>query len=594
MRHLFVLNRYLWQHKYRLFFGLLFVALSNYFRVLQPQTIRYAMDTIINNIGLYHLYEGTALQVDVRNSIASDLLYFGMLTLAFALLMGIFMYFMRQTLIVMSHLIVFDLRNDIYKHYQALDTSFYKRNKTGDLMSRITEDINKVRTYLGPGIMYAVNLLIMFAMVIYAMVSVNPTLTLYSLIPLPILSVLIYFVNRIIHKKSERIQQQLSKLNSLAQEVYSGVRVVKAYAQEDAMTALFGKESDEFKQRSLALSRTDAFFRPLTMALIGTSTIVTIYVGGLLTMSGQITAGNIAEFVIYINMLTWPIISIGWVVSLIQQAAASQKRINEFLLETPSLALNPTVAVQPIQGAISFRGVSFTYKDTQICALQNINLEINKGEKIAIVGRTASGKTTLAELILRMYEVEKGEILIDNVPIADHNLAHLRQRIGYVPQDVFLFSDSVYNNIAFGKNDVDNPTIEQYAKNAAIYDEIMGLDKGFSTVVGERGVTLSGGQKQRISIARALIKTPEILIFDDCLSAVDARTEAQISAYLNEACADKTSIVITNRLYNSLRFDKIIVLDKGEITQMGTHEQLIEQKGYYAEIYELQKMAQMQ
>lgn len=590
MNHLAALNHYFWRYKWRFLWGIFFVAISNYFRVLQPQTIRYALDLIVENFNSYQLYNGFALQDEFYQTLGSTLLYFGGLVLLFAVLMGVFMYFMRQTLIVMSHLIVYDLRNAIFEQYQQLTLAFYKRNKTGDLMARITEDVNKVRMYLGPAIMYAVNLVVMFIMVIYAMIQVSPTLTMYSLIPLPFLSISIYYVNRIINKKSEQIQKQLSKLNSLAQEVFSGVRVVKSYVQEDSMTAVFAEESEEYKRRNLSLAQIDAIFRPLTLMLIGTSTIITIYVGGVLTMDGSITAGNIAEFVIYINMLTWPVTSIGWVASIIQQAAASQKRLNEFLSIQPDIAPPIDGKIYPLDGSIEFRDVTFTYPDTGIQALQHVSFSVRKGEKIAIIGRTGSGKTTIADLLLRMYDPSAGQILVDNKDIRQHDLATIRQQIGYVPQDVFLFSDTIANNINFSSAEATQNEVEEYAKYASIHNEIMDLPNGFETVVGERGVTLSGGQKQRISIARALIKQPDIIILDDCLSAVDTKTETHIANYLNELCADKTTIVITHRLYGALRFDKIIVLDKGEIVQIGTHDELMKQAGYYAEMYEKQRL----
>lgn len=594
MKELAHLNKYFLKYKWRFLLGILFVAVSNYFRVLQPQVIRYALDLVVDNVTLYRLFDDFSLQEVLFSNLGSTLLFFGGLAILFALLMGFFMYFMRQTLIVMSRLIEYDLRNEIFTHYERLTLSFYKKNNTGDLMARITEDVNKVRMYLGPAVMYSVNLVVLCVMVIYSMIQVSPTLTLYSLIPLPILSISIYYVTNIINKKSEKIQAQLSVLNSLSQEVYSGIRVVKSYGQEQEMGEFFGQETEVFRDKSLELAKVDAFFRPLMIILIGASTIISLYVSGILMTNGEISAGNIAEFIIYINMLTWPVTSIGWVASIIQRAAASQKRINQFLQTEPAILPDENAAVVPIKGKIEFENVSFVYPDTGILGTKNMNFTLEPGQKMAIVGRTGSGKTTIADLLLRMYDTDTGVIKIDGKPIAEHNLPHLRDAIAYVPQDVFLFSDTIYNNIAFAKADATQEEIKQYAKHAAVYNDIMSLPEQFDTVVGERGVTLSGGQKQRISIARALIKNPDIILLDDCLSAVDTMTEAKITNYLNTACADKTTIIITHRLYTALEFDKIIVVEDGEIVEIGTHEELLENKGYYYDIYEHQKLEEVE
>jgi ATP-binding cassette subfamily B protein len=448
--------------------------------------------------------------------------------------------------------------------------------------------------YIGPAVMYGINLIFMMVLVIYAMLQVNVTLTLYSLIPLPILSFSIYYVTSIINKRSEEIQKQLSVMNSLAQEVYSGIRVVKSYVQEDAMGKFFAEEAEKYKQKSLRMVTVDAWFRPLMVILIGMSTIITVYVGGLLMIKGEITAGNIAEFIIYINMLTWPVTSIGWVASIIQQSAASQKRINEFLKTKAEILPDNSIAAKNIEGNIEFQHVSFTYPDTGIEALKNISFQLKKGEKLAVVGRTGSGKTTIADLMLRMYDITEGQILIDGIDIKNHNLSALREQTGYVPQDVFLFSDTVANNIAFGMAEVDKERIEEFAKYAAVYEDIMALSEKFDTQIGERGVTLSGGQKQRISIARALIKNPKIIILDDCLSAVDTKTEAEISAALKKVSSDVTTIVITHRLYSSIHFDKILVLEHGDLAAFGTHEALIANKtGYYYELYEKQHLEEV-
>lgn len=592
MKYLAYLNKFFFKYKWHFLLGLLFVSASNYFRVLMPQMIREAMDLVVDNIALYKIFEGSSLQIDLFEHIGSTLLFFGILVLLLALLMGVFMYFMRQTIIVMSRLIEYDLRKEIFDHYQVLDLAFFKRNKTGDLMARITEDVSKVRMYLGPAILYGINLSSLFVLVIYAMVSVSPTLTLYALAPLPFLSISIYYVSNLINIKSEAIQKRLAGLNSVAQEVYSGIRVVKSYVQEIPMGKYFGRKSLEYKDEAMGLARINALFFPLMLLLIGTSTILTVYIGGLQVVKGTLTPGNIAEFVIYVNMLTWPVTAIGWIASIIQQAAASQKRLNEFLNTQPSVS-NPGGALTPLEGDIKFENVNFTYPDTGIRALENIDFHIKPGEKLAIIGRTGSGKSTIADLLVRMYDVSEGQICIDNQNIQKVNLHQLRRKIGYVPQDMFLFSDTIAENIAFGcQGEVSRPLIESMAKSASVYEDIMDFPEGFDTPVGERGVTLSGGQKQRISIARALIKKPDLLILDDCLSAVDTKTEKEILSYFEKELANKTAIIITHRIYSLLDFDKIIVLENGKIVEQGRHDELLEIKGYYYDLFEQQRQEQ--
>lgn len=588
MKYLAYLNKFFFKYKWHFLLGLLFVSASNYFRVLMPQMIREAMDLVIDNIALYKIFDGSSLQSDLFKHIGNTLLFFGILVLLLALLMGVFMYFMRQTIIVMSRLIEYDLRKEIFDHYQVLDLAFFKRNKTGDLMARITEDVSKVRMYLGPAILYGINLSTLFVLVIYAMISVSPTLTLYALAPLPFLSISIYYVSNLINIKSEAIQKRLAGLNSVAQEVYSGIRVVKSYVQEIPMGKYFAKKSVEYKDEAMGLAKINALFFPLMLLLIGTSTILTVYIGGLQVVKGTLTPGNIAEFVIYVNMLTWPVTAIGWIASIIQQAAASQKRLNEFLNTEPTVR-NPGGNLNILNGDIRFENVSFTYPDTGICALENIDFHLRSGEKLAIIGRTGSGKSTIADLIVRMYDVSSGQILIDGQNIQEINLHQLRRKIGYVPQDMFLFSDTIAENIAFGCQEaVSRPLVESMARSASVYDDIMDFPEGFDTPVGERGVTLSGGQKQRISIARALTKKPDLLILDDCLSAVDTKTEKEILSYFEKELTNKTAIIITHRIYSLLDFDKIIVLDNGKMVEQGRHEELLGLKGYYYDLFEQQ------
>ena len=590
MKELAYLYKYFARYKWHLIGGILFVSLSNYFRILQPQMIRNAMNLVFKNLGQYKSMPDGAAKQALYNTLLHDLMYFGGVILLCALLMGLFMYFMRQTIVVMSRLIEGDLREEIFVQYENLSAAFYKKNSTGDMMSRITEDVSKVRMYVGPVILYGVNLISLFALVIYAMFSVNKELAIYSLLPLPILVVSIYYVSDLINKRSGIIQQQLAKLNSIAQETYSGIRVVKSYGQVGAMTDAFAAESEIFKQKSLELARVDALFSPIMISMVGITTIVTIYVGGIQVSKGLIDVGNIAEFVIYISMLTWPVTSIGWIASLIQQAAASQKRINEFLKLVPDVQ-NVTQAKRTFDGEIEFCNVSFDYPDTGVKALQNVSFKLAAGQKMAIIGRIGSGKTTIADLIVRMYDTTKGQILIDGKDIRTLDLANLRQRVGYVPQDIFLFSDTVAQNVAFGKSKATQSEIETYTKYASIHEEVLELADGYQTTVGERGVTLSGGQKQRLSIARALIKKPDLILLDDCLSAVDTNTEAQIVSYLSNELADKTAMIITHRIYGLLQFDQIIVLDEGRIVEAGTHKELMENGGYYAELFELQNQA---
>ena len=525
--------------------------------------------------------------------IGSGLMLFALMVLGLALMMGIFMYFMRQTLIVMSRLIERDLRGDIFRHYEALHLSFFRSNNTGDLMARITEDVTKVRMYLGPAILYSINLTSLVVLAFISMMSVSKELTLYTLLPLPILSFSIYYVSSIINKKSEKIQTKLAELNSFAQESFSGVRVIKSYVKENLFSNSFFQKCDEYKDDSLALAQVNALFFPLIILLIGISTLLTVYVGGIYVNRGQISPGNIAEFVIYVNMLTWPVTAVGWVASIIQQAEASQKRISEFLLIEPEIA-NSVRNPETLEGSIVFDNVSFVYPDTGVRAIDNLSFTIRKGQKVLILGRTASGKTTIADLLLRMFEVKEGQILIDGKDIKSLDLDNLRKKIGYIPQDNFLFSDTIHNNIAFGLEEASDELVKQYAQHASVHEDIMELPLAYETIVGERGVTLSGGQKQRLCIARTFIKNPDIVIIDDSLSAVDSETEKKIIDYLNSALENKTALMITHRLHGAMNYDLILVIDEGKLVEQGTHEELMARDSYYRDIYEQQLYAEGQ
>lgn len=586
MKDLAYLNKYFYKYKWKLIPGVIFVIISNYFGILPAKVIRVAFDLVKENIDLYKMFDGFDRQQLIYQIFGSSVLFFGLIVLLLAILRGIFLFLMRQSIILISRHIEYDLKNEIYKHYQALDFSFFRKNKTGDLMNRATEDVNQVRNYLGPAIMYAINTVTLSVMVIYAMCEVNTTLAAYALIPIPIISALILLVNKTINKRSTQIQKQLSKLSSFVQETFSGIRVIKAYSREKDKMDVFNKETNIYKDSALALVKVQAFFFPLIIFLIGFSTIITVYVGGIEVNRGSITAGNIAEFIIYVNQLTFPAMSLAWVTSLIQRAAASQKRINEFL-KTKSTIINGTITKQ-INGDIQLRQVSFTYTENGVQALKNININIKKGETLAIIGKTGSGKTTLANIIMRMYDATQGEILFDNVNIKDYDINSLHTQIGFVPQQVFLFSDTIANNIAFGLDNVDQTKVVQAAKDAAVYNNIIGFENGFDTHIGERGITLSGGQKQRLSIARALIKDPQILIFDDCLSAIDTKTEEEILHNLSRIMSDKTTIFIAHRISTIKNADHIIVLDEGEIVEQGTHNELLEMNGEYANLFEKQ------
>ncbi|MER2997357.1 ABC transporter ATP-binding protein [Pontibacter populi] len=587
MKSLRYLNKYLLKYKFRLLWGLVFIVISNFFQILPAQVVRYAFNLIKEGINLHNLYDGMEQQAMIYDIFASSILVYGVVILVMALLRGIFLFFMRQTIIVMSRLVENDLKNEIYEHYQSLPLSFYRKNNTGDLMSRISEDVSRVRMYLGPAIMYGLNLVVLFLMVIPYMLSVNVKLTMYTLIPLPILAISIYYVNNIIERKSDEIQKSLSGITTFVQEAFSGIRVLKSFVREDDSHNNFTTASNVYKDKSLDLNFVNSLFFPLILFLVGLSTIITIYIGGQEVINGTITTGNIAEFIIYVNMLTWPVTSLGWTASLVQRAAASQARINEFLHTKNDIVSRENI-IKEIKGDIQFENVDFIYPDTNIHALKHVSFSIKHGETLAVIGNTGSGKSTIATLLPRMYDVTSGRILIDGVDVRDYNIESLRSQIGYVPQDVFLFSDSIRNNIGFGLPTITEEQMVQAAKDADVYENIIRFPEQFDTKLGERGITLSGGQKQRVSIARALVREPRILILDDSLSAVDTKTENAILNSLRRIMANRTSIIISHRVSSVKLADRILVLDDGAIIQHGTHDELIRQQGLYKELYERQ------
>ena len=601
MKHLKALNKYLWKYRVRFISGITFIILSNYFAILAPQIIGFIFDMLQKQLGVHasakpSLYDPlVSLFIGEMNKydlgFTGRVAAFSITILVFALLSGFFMFLMRQTIIVMSRHIEFDQKNEVFTHYLKLDLGFYKIHSTGDLMSRISEDVGRVRMYTGPAIMYLVNLVFRISFCLFYMIRKDWELTLYVLSPLPILAITIYMVNTVINKKSEKIQALLSDLTTNAQESYSGIRVIKSFVQEKAMQGFFDKNSEAYKKNAISLAKLEAVYFPSMALLIGLSTLLTIMIGGFYAIRGTngMTVGTIVEFVMYINMLTFPVSAIGWTASMIQRAAASQKRVNEFLHSEPAISNIISPVVKDIKGHIIFDHVNFTYPNTGIHALQNFSLEIKPGEKVAIIGHTGSGKTTIAQLLLRMYDSNGGRLIIDGTDIRELDLKSLRNEISYVPQDVFLFSDSIANNIMFGVNDVSRELVQQAARYASIEKEILNFHEKFDTMVGERGVTLSGGQKQRISIARGLIKDPRVIIFDDCLSAVDARTEKDILSNLTKFLNDRTAVIITHRILPFFRFDKIVVLEEGKIIEMGTHQELLEMNGQYTFLYQQQR-----
>ena len=587
MKELWRINKYLIKYKGLLFLGILFTVISNIFVIIPAQLVRIAIDYVVESYALFAPLTKGGIGELARDYFLESVFVFGVLILVMALLRGFFLFLIRQTLIIMSRKIEYDMKNELFEHFQFLPLSFYRKNSTGDLMARISEDVSRVRMYLGPAIMYGLNLLILFPLVISYMISVNLELTLYSLLPLPILSLSIYYVNNLINLRSEKIQHSLSQLSTFVQEAFSGIRVLKAFVREQDSAAEFAKASEEYKYQSIELTRVNALFFPLIMALVGISTIITVYVGGMMVIQGEIGYGVIAEFILYVNMLTWPVASLGWVTSIVQRAEVSQCRINELLDQKTDLVSEKNIEAT-LEGAIQVSHLSFVYPDSGIQALKDISFSIEAGQTLGIIGTTGSGKSTLANLMMRMYDATSGEILVDNRPIQHYALASLRSQIGVVPQDVFLFSDTIANNISFG---VDNPDIElvtQAAKDADVYQNILDFPNGFDTLLGERGITLSGGQKQRVSIARAIAKEPKILILDDCLSAVDTKTENAILNSLKKIMENRTSIIISHRVSSAKLADQIIVLDEGRIVERGDHASLMTQKGVYAALFEKQ------
>lgn len=614
MKHLKRLNPLFWKYRWRLFLGIAFIILSNYFRILTPQITGYVIDNVqLQIVKDKQQSEAVLLEKDIARkqqrydllirrvtakisswpqSLWTKVMWCGITLMLLALFSGLFMFLMRQTIIVMSRHMEYDQKNEIFRHYLKLDTLFYKSHSTGDLMNRIAEDVGRVRMYTGPALMYFINLAATIGFSVYFMMATQPLLTLYVLLPLPLLAIAIYVVNTIINHKSERIQSLLSDLTTNAQESYSGIRVIKSFVQEKAMQRFFNQNSEDYRKNSISLSKMEAVYFPSMGLLIGLSTLIAILIGGLYSIKGNhvVTVGTITEFVMYVNLLTFPVSAIGWTASMMQRAAASQKRINEFLETPPRIHDLPAPLHPQLEGHIRFDHVDFTYSNTGIQALKQFTLSIGKGEKVAIIGHTGSGKTTIAQLLIRMFDPTNGKITIDGIPIQELSLQALRTQVSYVPQDVFLFSDTVSENIAFGLEQYTEGQVVQAAQWASVDAEIGRFPQQYQTRIGERGVSLSGGQKQRLSIARALIKSPSIVVFDDCLSAVDSKTEKEILQHLNQFLQDKTALIITHRIFSLMQFDQIIVLEEGRIVESGRHDTLMAANGYYRFLYDQQRM----
>lgn len=579
MKALKHLNKYFYKYRYRLIIGIIITIIAKIFALFTPRLVGASINVVSDRL------DGKITEEVFRNDLTINILYL----IGAAIIAGVFTFLMRQTIINVSRYVEFDLKNEIYKHYQVLSLNFYKSNRTGDLMNRISEDVGKVRMYVGPALMYTINTITLFAVALIYMIDRSPSLTLYTLLPLPFLSVVIYKLSRLINKRSTIVQKSLSTLSTYSQESFSGISVIKSYGIEPRTNVEFEQLSAENRQKQINLTKVQALFFPMMILLIGISNLIVIYMGGMQYMNGKIeNIGTIAEFIIYVNMLTWPVATVGWVTSLVQQAEASQERINEFLDTEPDIK-NTTKQSTPIKGDIEFKNVTFVYPDTNIVALKNLSFTLKSGQTLAILGKTGSGKSTILDLIGRLYDIEKGDILIDNTSISELNLFSLRKSIGYVPQDAFLFSDSIKSNIKFGKENATDDDVIEAAKNAKVHNNIIDFNKGYDTVLGERGITLSGGQKQRISIARAIIKKPEILLFDDCLSAVDTETEEKILKNLVKLTKNKTTIIVSHRVSSAKNADLIIVLDDGKIIESGNHESLINSEGYYKELYAKQR-----
>lgn len=587
MKELSHLNKYLVRYKWYLILGTVFVIISNIFQIVPAQLVRHAIDLVVDNLALHQSLSGLKIQESFFSVFAFGILVYAALILIMALLRGVFLYFVRQTIIVMSRHIEYDLKNEIFAHYQALPLSFYRRNNTGDLMNRISEDVSRVRMYIGPAIMYGLQLFTLFFMLIPIMFTINVELTWYALSPLPFLSLSIFLVNNQIEKRSEEIQISQSRLSTFVQEAFSGIRVLKSFNRERDSASNFERESESYKAQSMKLTKVQSLFHPVMQGLIGLSTILTIYAGSTQVINGNLTFGNIAEFVIYVNLLTWPVTSLGYTTSLVQRAVASQRRINEFLKMRTDIVSEKELKSE-IEGKIEFRNVSFIYPDTGIKALKNISFKVAPGESLAIIGTTGSGKSTISNLIPRLFDVTEGEILIDDKPVREYDLQSLRSQIGYVPQDVFLFSDTINNNISFGIKEIEQEKINTAARDADVYENINAFPLGFETRVGERGITLSGGQKQRVSIARAIVRDPKILMLDDALSAVDTKTENNILNALKRIMTGRTTIIISHRVSSAKLANRILVLIDGAIVEEGTHDQLLAHDGLYRDLYEKQ------
>jgi len=575
MKELQYLNKYFVKYKFQFLLGILITIIAQIFSLFTPEYIKDSITAIEN------FKKGAASASEVRAELLTSIL----MIVGTTLIAGFLTFLMRQTLIVMSRHVEFDLKNEVFRQYENLSPSFYKKNRTGDLMNRISEDVGRVRQYVGPAIMYTLNTVISFAVITTHMFTISPKLTFYTLLPLPILAYSIFWISQQINKRSTLYQQNLSKLSTFTQEMFSGIRIVKAYSLEKQKGEDFKELSRDSVAKNLSLAKVNALFGPFMILLIGISNLVVIYVGGMMYLNGSIAElGIIAQFILYINRLTWPVASLGWISSMIQEAEASQKRINEFLKIQPDIQ-NNNPNHTAVLGQIAFNDVTFTYEDTNITALKNVSFTVNKGETLAILGRTGSGKSTILSLISRLYDVEKGEIAVDGENVEDLNLYDLRNSVGFVPQDAFLFSDSISNNIKFGKEEATYDEIVSVSQKAMVHNNIIAFNKQYETILGERGITLSGGQKQRVSIARAMIKDAPILLLDDCLSAVDTETEEAILNNLLEFCKDKTTIIVSHRVSSAKNADRIIILEDGEILQQGTHNQLVNQPGYYKELY---------